>query len=61
MDLTMLRSLVTLVSFVVFVGIVWWALSARNRQRFDEAAMLPFAETPNDPESRYRSLQEKTK
>jgi cytochrome c oxidase cbb3-type subunit 4 len=39
-----LRILITVVSFVVFVGIVYWAYSGRQRSRFDEAAMLPFAE-----------------
>jgi cytochrome c oxidase cbb3-type subunit 4 len=31
-------------SFVVFAGIVAWAWSSRNRQAFDEAALLPFAD-----------------
>ncbi len=43
MDLNTLRSLVTLLSFIVFIGIVWWAWSGSNRNRFQEAAMLPFA------------------
>ena len=38
----MLRSIVTVVALVVFVGIVVWAWSARNRTRFEEAAHLPF-------------------
>ena len=42
MDITTLRSLVTLTLLLVFVGIVAWAWSGRNRQRFDEAARLPF-------------------
>ena len=42
MDINTLRSVVTLVSFVTFVGILWWALSKRNQARFDEAARLPF-------------------
>lgn len=42
MDLTTLRSAVTLLSFLVFVGIVYWACSAKNKVRFDEAANLPF-------------------
>ncbi|MBU6437594.1 MAG: cbb3-type cytochrome c oxidase subunit 3 [Betaproteobacteria bacterium] len=41
-DLNMLRSVVTLASFIAFLGIVWWAYSRRNRERFDEAAQLPF-------------------
>jgi len=42
MDLNTLRSLVTVTSLLVFLGIVAWAWSRRNRERFDEAARLPF-------------------
>jgi cytochrome c oxidase cbb3-type subunit 4 len=42
MDLTSLRSVVTLLSFLVFAGIVYWAWSSKNKVRFDEAANLPF-------------------
>jgi len=42
MDINLLRSIVTVLSFVLFIGIVVWAWSARNRERFDEAARLPF-------------------
>jgi len=31
MDLTFLRSLVTVVSFIAFLAIVFWAYSGRNR------------------------------
>lgn len=44
MDLNDLRSLVTLVSFLVFLGIVVWTWSASRRQSFSAAAQLPFAE-----------------
>ena len=42
MDINILRSIVTVVAFVVFIGIVFWAWSRRNKERFDEAARLPF-------------------
>ncbi len=42
MDINDLRSIVTLVSFLAFVGIVVWAWSKRNQASFDEAAQLPF-------------------
>ena len=42
--ITLLRVAVTVVSFAVFVGILAWAASARNRERFEEAARLPFEE-----------------
>ena len=44
-DVNVLRILVTVVSFFVFVGIVAWAWSRRNKAAFDEAAQLPFQET----------------
>ena len=44
MDINDLRSLVTVVAFLAFVGVVLWAYSGRTRQRFEEAARLPFAE-----------------
>ena len=33
----------TVLSFLVFVGIVAWAFSRRRRRDFDEAANLPFS------------------
>ena len=42
MDLDTLRSAVTLLSFLVFAGIVAWALSPRKKAAFDEAERLPF-------------------
>jgi len=44
MDVNDLRSLVTLILLVAFLGIVRWAWSRRNQSGFDEAAQLPFAE-----------------
>jgi cytochrome c oxidase cbb3-type subunit 4 len=42
MDVTTLRIIATVVSFVTFIGIMVWAFSRRNAQRFEEAARLPF-------------------
>ncbi len=44
MDIITLRSIITVVTFAVFIGIFWWAWSARNKARFDTAANLPFAD-----------------
>ena len=41
-DVNTLRSAATVVSFVTFVGIVWWAWSRRRVSDFNEAANLPF-------------------
>ena len=42
MDINTLRSIVTVLTFAIFLGIVWWAMSCRNQANFDEAAQLPF-------------------
>jgi cytochrome c oxidase cbb3-type subunit 4 len=42
MDINLLRSIVTVLTFAIFIGIVWWAMSRRNQVNFDEAAQLPF-------------------
>ncbi|MDO5693337.1 MAG: cbb3-type cytochrome c oxidase subunit 3 [Pseudomonadota bacterium] len=42
MDINLIRSVVTVVSLIVFIGIVIWAWSRRNQEQFDEAAHLPF-------------------
>ena len=44
MDFVTLSSIMTVVAFATFVGIVLWAYSGKARRGFDEAARLPFAE-----------------
>lgn len=44
MDINDFRILITVLSFVVFAAIVYWALSSRQRDAFKEAANLPFAD-----------------
>ncbi|MEQ1516276.1 MAG: cbb3-type cytochrome c oxidase subunit 3 [Usitatibacteraceae bacterium] len=39
-----LRTIITVISFVLFIGIVYWALSSHQRAAFEEAANLPFAD-----------------
>ncbi|MCK9381139.1 MAG: cbb3-type cytochrome c oxidase subunit 3 [Sulfuritalea sp.] len=41
MDINDLRSIFTVLAFIAFVGIVWWAYSDRRKKTYDEAAMLP--------------------
>ena len=49
MDINDLRSIVTVVSLLTFLGIVWWAYGVKsNKQRFEEAANLPFADEEAD-------------
>jgi cytochrome c oxidase cbb3-type subunit IV len=46
---TLLHSLMTLITFITFVGIVIWAWSRKRKAEFDEAANAPFA-LPDDAE-----------
>ncbi|TXT39528.1 MAG: cytochrome c oxidase cbb3-type subunit IV [Comamonadaceae bacterium] len=41
-DVNSLRSVVTVVSFILFVGVIVWAYSRKNAADFDKAANLPF-------------------
>jgi cytochrome c oxidase cbb3-type subunit 4 len=41
-DINSLRIIATLVSLGTFLAIAWWAFAGRNRDRFAEAARLPF-------------------
>ncbi len=44
LDINDLRALYTVLMFLVFIGVCWWAYSSRSRPRFDAAARLPFEE-----------------
>ncbi len=46
MDISLmdLRSVITLVSLLTFVGIIYWTFVAHRKNDFDEAAALPFAD-----------------
>ena len=52
MDIDDVQGIFTLLSLVVFIGIVIWAWSSKRARAFDEAAKLPFAEDapPTPPE-----------
>jgi len=47
---TFLSTLMTVVSFITFLGIVAWAYSKHRKQAFDEAANAPFA-LPDDADA----------
>ncbi len=44
MDINLIREVVTVISFLTFVGIVWFAVHPGNKKRFEEAARLPLDE-----------------
>ncbi|MEY4341390.1 MAG: hypothetical protein RL541_894 [Pseudomonadota bacterium] len=41
MDVNDLRAVTTVISFAIFIGIMVWAFSRRNKEDFDAAAKLP--------------------
>jgi cytochrome c oxidase cbb3-type subunit 4 len=42
MELNDVRIAVTVLSLLLFIGIVAWATARRNAERFAQAALLPF-------------------
>ncbi|MGB9149729.1 MAG: CcoQ/FixQ family Cbb3-type cytochrome c oxidase assembly chaperone [Burkholderiales bacterium] len=56
MDMNIVRSVVTVVSFLAFLAILFWALAPKRKASFDEAARLPFADgDESDVEIKERS------
>lgn len=51
MDINAVREIVTVICFIAFLGIVFWAYSARNKQSFDAAARLPLDDDTFDSNS----------
>lgn len=44
MEINDLRSILTVLGLLCFLGIVAWAYSGRARKGFEEAAQLPFSD-----------------
>jgi cytochrome c oxidase cbb3-type subunit 4 len=42
MNIGILQGIGTILAMAAFVGVCVWAWSSKNKQRFDEAAQLPF-------------------
>lgn len=51
MDINDFRSLSVVVMMAAFLGIAWWAFSPSRREKFDDAADLPFADEDNHDRS----------
>ena len=49
MDINDLRSIVTVLTVICFVGILAWAYSSRRNRVYEEAAMLPLEDDPPAP------------
>ncbi|OYT88463.1 MAG: CcoQ/FixQ family Cbb3-type cytochrome c oxidase assembly chaperone [Burkholderiales bacterium PBB6] len=41
-DINVMRSVVTLVSLVLFLGLMLWTWSRKRKDFFDDAAQVPF-------------------
>jgi cytochrome c oxidase cbb3-type subunit IV len=41
----LIGSAVTVVFFITFIGIVWWAYGGSRKARFEEDGRIPFEET----------------
>ncbi|MCF8179047.1 MAG: cbb3-type cytochrome c oxidase subunit 3 [Sulfuritalea sp.] len=54
MDINDLRSIFTVLAFIAFIGIVWWAYSDRRKATYEQAAMLPLDDdnelVPTEPQ-----------
>lgn len=48
MDRVDLQVIATVTTTIAFIIIFYWAFSKKNKQRFDEAANLPFADEEQD-------------
>jgi cytochrome c oxidase cbb3-type subunit 4 len=52
MDAGFLGSIVTVLFFLIFIGIVWWVYHKENKHKHEEAANLPFEEGDEPSSSR---------
>ena len=44
MDINVLRQIAVVLGALAFLAVCWWAFSPKRKKRFDEDAMLPFAD-----------------
>lgn len=59
MDYGIIGSIVTVVVFVSFIGVVLWAFSSRSKAGFEEAANLVFDDEPNQQEPKQQESKNK--
>ncbi|MBW2712958.1 MAG: cbb3-type cytochrome c oxidase subunit 3 [Deltaproteobacteria bacterium] len=48
MDVNTVRAIFTLLALLAFVAVVVWAYSSKNKARFEQDALLPFADEGAD-------------
>jgi cytochrome c oxidase cbb3-type subunit 4 len=49
MNFSLMHSIWTVLLFVLFIGIIVWAWSAKRKRGFDEAARLPLEDEDSAP------------
>ena len=59
MDINDLRGITTLLVMIAFVSVCVWAYSSKRKDRFEEAANLPFSD--EEEITNKDSVQEKTR
>ncbi len=52
MDMDDVRGIGTLLVMIAFLAVCVWAYSSKQKDRFDEAANLPFADEDSDEEDK---------
>lgn len=57
MNQGVIGSIFTVIVFVSFIGIVLWAFSKRNKDSFDEAANLVFADEDGDKNTKNKKQE----
>lgn len=51
MNSSILGSISTVLVFIAFAGVCWWAYSPSRKKQFEEAAKLPFADDARNHDS----------
>ncbi len=53
MEINTLRTAVTLLAFLAFIGILVWAYLPKHRDRFEQASRLPFMDDEDMQPTKY--------
>jgi cytochrome c oxidase cbb3-type subunit 4 len=50
MDINLIREAATVLSFLIFAGILYWAWDSLNDQKFHDASLVPLEDDGLEPE-----------
>ena len=51
MDFTLLNGIITVISLIIFIGILYWAYARQNKQKFEKIGRS-LLEIDTDPDTR---------